>query len=57
MSISRKEDGSLVRKAGLGIVDNILNRFSHNAISNSAVTEAITEINHYLAELNLKKCI
>lgn len=51
MSISRKEDGSLVRKAGLGIVDNILNRFSNNAVSNKAVTEAITEINNDLTEL------
>ena len=54
MSVSRKENGVLKKKAGIGIIDNILNRFSHNAISNSAVTEAITEINNDLNNFSFR---
>ena len=58
MSISRKENGSLIKKAGLGIIDNILNKFSNNAITNSAVSEGmilrnVTLYNGKLYQLNL----
>lgn len=41
MSVYRKESNSLVPKAGLGIIDNIFNRFSNHAISNAKTTEAL----------------
>ena len=41
MSVYRKESNSLVPKAGLGIIDNIFNRFSSHAISNAKTTEAL----------------
>ena len=58
MSVSRKENGALVKKAGLGIIDNILNKFSNHAISNSAVSEGmalrnVTLYNGKLYQLNL----
>lgn len=58
MSISRKENGSLVKKAGRALVDLALSLTSNHAAANSAVTEAITEINRNLTKLNFKKvCI
>lgn len=48
MSIFRKENGSLVKKAGAALVDLTLNANSTNAVSNSAVTAAITQLNNDL---------
>lgn len=54
MSVSRKENGSLVKKAGRAVVDLALSLTSNHAVANSAVTEAITEINNDLTDLNQK---
>lgn len=52
MGIFRKENGVPVPKAGFtGTIDNILNKFSNNAVSNKAVTEEIDRINADLADL------
>ena len=51
MSVSRKENGSLVKKAGRALVDLALSLTSNHAVANSAVTEAITEINRNLSNL------
>lgn len=45
MGISRKENGSLVKKAGRTLVDLALSLTSHNAIANSAVTQEVNQIN------------
>lgn len=42
MSVFRKENGDLAKKAGIGIIDNILNKFSNRAISNGAVTNQLS---------------
>lgn len=45
MAVFRKENGSLVRKAGKALIDMALNATSHNAVANSAVTTAINQVN------------
>jgi hypothetical protein len=54
MSIFRKENGSLVKKAGAAFADLTLNADSTNAVSNKAVTAAITQLNNDLTELSEK---
>ena len=49
MSVYRKESNSLVPKAGLGIIDNILNLFSNHAISNRAVALKFGEVDEKIA--------
>lgn len=49
MSVFRKENGSLVKKAGRALVDLALSLTSNNAIANSAVTQEINNIMNILA--------
>ena len=42
MSVSRKENGSLVKKAGRALVDLALSLTSNHAVANSAVTNQIS---------------
>ena len=42
MSVSRKENGSLVKKAGRALVDLALSLTSHHAVANSVVTNQIS---------------
>lgn len=52
MGIFRKENGVPVPKAGFtGTIDNILNKFSNNAVSNKVVTEEFDRINADLIDL------
>lgn len=53
MSVSRKENGSLVKKAGRAVVDLALSLTSNHAVANSAVTEAITKINNDLTDYSV----
>ena len=53
MSIFRKENGSLVKKAGAALVDLTLNADSTNAVSNKAVTAAITQLNNDLTDYSV----
>lgn len=58
MSVSRKENGSLVKKAGRALVDLALSLTSNNAVANSAVSEGmtlrnVTLYNGKLYQLNL----
>ena len=48
MAIGRKENGSLVKKAGKTLVDLALSLTSNNAIANSAVTSRLTANNQTL---------
>lgn len=43
MSVSRKENGSLVKKAGRALVDLALNRNSNKSIANSAVSDCLLD--------------
>lgn len=43
MSVSRKENGSLVKKAGRALVDLALNRNSNKSIANSAVSNCLLD--------------
>lgn len=43
MSISRKENGSLVKKAGRALVDLALSLTSNNAVANSVVTQNLNQ--------------
>jgi hypothetical protein len=43
MALYEKKINTLVPKAGLGIVDQILNKFSRNAVSNKVVTEELEQ--------------
>lgn len=58
MSVSRKENGNLVKKAGRVLVDLALSLTSNNAISNAACSEGmrlrnVCEYNGKLYKLNL----
>lgn len=53
MSISRKENGSLVKKAGRALVDLALSLTSNNAVANSAVTAEFAKVREEMAEMGV----
>lgn len=46
--VLQKNGNDLTPNAGLGIIDNILNKFSNHAVSNKAVSEEFESINNNL---------